>query len=107
MNERINALRGKLPDGVLNQISMYDCHPTADLMKVVRMERRDKGRVTQAGVRLSVPKPHYIRRLTNWGKCWRLLDAWFYYPNDCWWSLPEWVQEEYMEARPPTPSSGH
>ena len=37
MNERINALRGKLPDGVLNQIAMYDCHPTADLMKGVKI----------------------------------------------------------------------
>ena len=39
MNDRIKALRGCLPDGVLNNISMYDSHPTADPMKGVKMER--------------------------------------------------------------------
>ncbi len=38
MNERIQALRGCLPNGVLGIISMYDCHPTADLMKTVAIK---------------------------------------------------------------------
>ena len=37
MNERIKVLRDRLPNGVLNLISMFDSHPTADLMKKVKI----------------------------------------------------------------------
>ena len=60
MNERINALRGKLPDGVLNQIAMFDRHPTADLMKEVKIKVWDEYGPIAAGVQVSVQAPTYF-----------------------------------------------
>ena len=57
MNERINALRGKLPDGVLNQIAMYDCHPTADLMKEVKIKTWDEYGPIASGTQVSFQEP--------------------------------------------------
>ena len=56
MNERIQALRGRLPNGVLSVISKYDCHPTADLMKAVSITRWGR----RGGVDISVAAPHYM-----------------------------------------------
>ena len=39
MSERLNALRGKLPPGVLRIIRSYDSHPAADLISAIEFER--------------------------------------------------------------------
>ena len=39
MSERLDALRSKLPEGVLSIIRMYDAHPTADLIREIEFER--------------------------------------------------------------------
>ena len=56
MNERINALRGKLPDGVPNQIAMYDSHPTADLMRGVKIKAWDEYGPIASGMQVIVSK---------------------------------------------------
>jgi len=101
MNERIQALRGCLPNGVLGLISMYDCHPTADLMKAVRMLKWDKVSLIPAGMQLYVDEPHYFIDPT-YG---RLQSKGLYFPI---WSyathpdmiyLADWAVEEYLEER--------
>jgi hypothetical protein len=39
MSERLEALRSKLPEGVLSIIRSYDSHPTADLIREIEFER--------------------------------------------------------------------
>ena len=39
MSERLDALRSKLPEGVLSIIRSYDSHPTADLIREIEFER--------------------------------------------------------------------
>jgi hypothetical protein len=39
MSERLSALRGKLPPGVLRIIRSYDSHPAADLISSIEFER--------------------------------------------------------------------
>ena len=73
MNERIKALRGSLPRGVLGLISAYDCHPTADLMRTVKMKRWEQHSIIPAGMSLTVEEPAYflppyywLDRRTEW-----------------------------------------
>ena len=107
MNERINALRGKLPDGVLNQIAMYDCHPTADLMKGVKIETWDKcGHCAiPAGMKVTVQEPTYFTLNEEWFLETSRRELRFYFPK---WRfgtcegmiyIPDWAAEEYLEER--------
>jgi hypothetical protein len=106
MNERIQALRGRLPNGVLGIISMYDCHPTADLMKTVKIKSWHKESVIPAGMKLTVQKPAY------WLPpfCWLLQEPfpenrWFYFRSWCYDTLPDmdylpdWAVEQFLEER--------
>ncbi len=39
MSQRLDALKSKLPEGVLSIIRSYDSHPTADLIREIEFER--------------------------------------------------------------------
>jgi hypothetical protein len=39
MSERLDALRSKLPNGVLSIIRSYDSHPLSDLIRQIEFER--------------------------------------------------------------------
>ena len=39
MSQRLDALRSKLPEGVLSIVRSYDSHPTADLIREIEFER--------------------------------------------------------------------
>ncbi len=103
MNERVQALSGQLPDGVLGLISKYDCHPTADLMKTVQIKRWEQQSVLPAGMSLRVEEPAYFIPPYDW------LDGYtemsLYFRRWCFDTLPEmdylqdWVKEEFLEAR--------
>jgi hypothetical protein len=57
MNERIQALRGRLPKDLLGIISMYDCHPTADLLKAVEITRWGREHPIPAGMDITTEAP--------------------------------------------------
>ena len=103
MNERIKALRGRLPNGVLGIISKYDCHPTADLMKTVKMKSWEQHSVIPAGMSLTVQEPAYFLPPYDWLD--RRTELSFYFRRWCYDTLPEmgylqdWVVEEFLEAR--------
>ena len=103
MNERINALRGSLPRGVLGLISAYDCHPTADLTKTVKMKRWEQQSIIPAGMSLRVEEPAYFIPPYDWLDGYRELSL--YFRRWCFDTLPEmdylqdWVKEEFLEAR--------
>ena len=109
MNERIQALRGRrrsqgcllpLPNGVLQLISMYDCHPTASLMKAVTMKRSERCGHIPPSMEISVDEPHYMR--TVWGHiCCKgfYFYSWKYSTHPDMIYLPDWAVEEYLEER--------
>jgi hypothetical protein len=103
MNERINALKGSLPRGVLGLISAYDCHPTADLMRTVKMKRWDAEPDIPDGMWLTVEEPAYFLPPYDWLD--RRTEMAFYFRRWCFDTLPEmdyledWVAEEFLEAR--------
>ena len=87
MNERIKALRGRLPNGVLGIISKYDCHPTADLMKTVKMKSWEQQSVIPAGMSLTVQEPAYFLPPYDWLD--RRTELSFYFRRWCYDTLPE------------------
>ena len=109
MNERIQALRGRrrsqgcllpLPNGVLGIISMYDCHPTASLMKAVTMKRWERCGHIPPGMEISVDEPHYMN--SDWGRiCCKgfYFYSWKYSTHPDIIYLPDWAVEEYLEER--------
>ena len=105
MNERINALRGKLPDGVLNQIAMYDCHPTADLMKSVKIETWGRLDSIPPSMQLTVQEPAYFTLSEPWFLETSRRELRFFFPK---WRfetcfdliyVADWAVEEYLEER--------
>ena len=103
MNERINALRGKLPDGVLNQIAMFDRHPTADLMKEVKIKVLDEYGPIAAGMEVSVQPPTYFTHSDSWYAYTDRTQLRLFFPK---WRFqtvehliytPDWAVEEYLE----------
>ena len=105
MNERIEALSGRLPDGVLNQIAMYDCHPTADLMKTVKIKTWDEYGPIANGMHVSVQLPTYFTQGEWWYAHTDRTQLRFSFPK---WRfqtverliyIPDWAVEEYLEER--------
>ena len=105
MNERIKALRGCLPDGVLNQISMYDSHPTADLMRGVKIKAWDEYWPIAPGMQAIVQEPAYFTHQDPWYALTDRRELRFFFPK---WRfatcehliyIPDWAVEEYLEER--------
>jgi len=97
MNERIQALRGRLPNGMLRLISMYDSHPTADLMKAVKIVRWGRQGLIPSGMVVGVEAPHYLI-IRIWGRmCERIwyFSGWKYNPL----GLPDWAFDEYIDEQ--------
>ena len=105
MNERIKALRGRLPNGVLNQISMYDSHPTADLMRVVKIKAWDEYWPIAPGMQAIVQEPAYFTHQDPWYALTDRRELRFFFPK---WRfatcehliyIADWVAEEFLEER--------
>ena len=107
MNERIEALRGRLPYDVLSKVRMYDCHPTADLMKGVKMVRFNRERFVPPSLKCTVQAPAYFKYKDLWWypPCMHLTDRTFYFMR---WQyetcedmiyIADWVAEEFLEER--------
>ena len=105
MNERIEALRGNLPDCVLNQIAMYDCHPTADLMKLVKIKTWSKLGPIAAGMSVNVQPPTYFCHSDSWYANTDRTELRFFFQR---WRfetveqliyIPDWAVEEILEER--------
>ena len=105
MNDRINALRGKLPDGVLNQIAMYDSHPTADLMRGVKIKAWDEYGPIASGMQVSVQEPAHFTHQDPWYALTDRRELRFFFPK---WRfttcenliyIADWAAEEFLEER--------
>ena len=105
MNERIKALVGRLPDGVLNQIVMFDSHPTADLMKEVKIKAWDEYGPIAGGMQVSVPAPTYFTHQDPWYALSDRIELKFFFPK---WRfatcenliyIPDWAAEEFLDER--------
>ena len=105
MNERIEALRGRLPDDVLSKVRMYDCHPTATLMKEVKLKAWGESGPIAAGTQVSVQPPTYFNRSESRYVDKDLTELRFYFPR---WRfqtvehliyIPDWAEEEYLEEK--------
>ena len=105
MNERIEALRGRLPDSLLNQIGMYDSHPTADLMKGVKIKTWGEYGPIASGTQVNVQAPTYFTHQDPWYTFTSREELRFFFPK---WRfqtcehliyIPDWAVEEYLEER--------
>ena len=105
MNERIKALRSRLPDGALNQISMYDSHPTADLMRGVKIKAWDEYWPIAPGMQAIVQEPAYFTHQDPWYALTDCRELRFFFPK---WRfatcehliyIADWVAEEFLEER--------
>ena len=105
MNERIKVLRDRLPNGVLNLISMFDSHPTADLMKEVEIKSWGEYGPIAAGIQVTVQEPTYFTHQDPWYRFTDRKELRFFFPK---WRfqtcenliyIPDWAVEEYLEER--------
>ena len=105
MNERIKALRGRLPDGALNQITMFDRHPTADLMKEVKIKAWDEYGPIASGTQVRVQYPTYFTHQDPWYALTDRTELLFFFRK---WQfttceiliyLPDWAVEDFLEER--------
>ena len=105
MNERIEALRGCLPDGALNQIRMFDSHPTADLMKGITIKTWGEYGPIASGMQVNVQAPTYFTHQDPWYTFTSREELRFFFPK---WRfqtcehliyIPDWAVEEYLEER--------
>ena len=105
MNERIKALVGRLTDGVLNQIGMFGSHPTADLMKEVKIKAWDEYWPIASGMQAIVQEPAYFTHQDPWYALSDRRELRFFFPK---WRfatcehliyIADWVAEEFLEER--------
>jgi hypothetical protein len=105
MNERIKALRGRLPDCVLNQIGLFVSHPTADLMRGVKIKAWGEYWPIAPGMQVSVQEPAYFTHQDPWYALTDRRELRFFFPK---WRfatcenliyIPDWAEEEFLEER--------
>ena len=115
MSERLNALRGKLPPGVLSIIRSYDSHPAADLISAIEFEsmclrncevwpplaREMKRRLRHNAMLMSRTQGVWLPVLCYDAKTWTMsFPRWQFENLEDLVYLPRWVHEEYLlEAR--------
>jgi len=105
MNERIEALRGRLPCDVLSTVYMYDCHPTADLMKKVKIDTWGEFGPIAAGMSVSVQPPTYFSHSDSWyADTYRtelrfFFQKWRFQTVEHLIYIPDWAVEEYLEEK--------
>ena len=119
MTDRLDALRSKLPDGVLSIIRSYDSHPLSDLIREIEFEPLPGHVYAASGLRLKNclvwrPLANELRRrlrhnrsLASHGGTWLPI----FFDTQTWilsfprWQfetledldyLPLWVKEEYQ-----------
>ena len=105
MNERIEALRGRLPDDVLSNVRMYDCHPTATLMKDVKIKAWGESGPIAAGMHVNVQPPTYFNHFESRYVDKGLTERRFHFPR---WRfqtvehliyIADWAAEEFLGER--------
>ena len=120
MSQRLDALRSKLPEGVLSIVRSYDSHPTADLIREIEFERFPGHAFAAASMSLKncrlwpplareMSRRHmcngtlYSRKNGVWlpvmvldAKVWTMsFPRWQFETLDDLDYLPAWVREEY------------
>jgi hypothetical protein len=120
MSQRLDALKSKLPHGVLSIIREYDSHPVADIVRQVKFEHLPGHTYAASGLRLkncNVWEPiarELKRRIKHNRSLWSLTQGvWmpvYCYDVQTWilsfprWKfetledleyLPQWVKSEY------------